>query len=153
MLAKVKKVRGFAQRAADTVVTLDARRPAGVEKELRRGWDNYLFRWTLSAGAVIALTILGNLWWSIWVGIIAASLLALAGFLWFVNSSRYVRDIWTLQEELARIENEESRLHCSHKIDIIAALRDVDRSYGMACLTLSAAIFGLTVLMAMIVGS
>jgi len=152
MLAKVGKVRGSAQRVADAVVTLNARRPPGVEKELRRGWDNYLSRWALSAGAVIALVTFGNLWWSIWVGVIAGSLVALAGFLWFVNSSRYVRDIWTLQEELARIENEESRLHFSHRIDIIAALRDIDRSWGMACLTLSAGIFGLTLLTAMLVG-
>ena len=152
MLAKVGKVRGSAQRVADAVVTLNARRPPGVEKELRRGWDNYLSRWALRAGAVIALVTFGNLWWSIWVGVIAGSLVALAGFLWFVNSSRYVRDIWTLQEELARIENEESRLHFSHRIDIIAALRDIDRSWGMACLTLSAGIFGLTLLTAMLVG-
>jgi len=121
MLAKVGKVRGSAQRVADAVVTLNARRPPGVEKELRRGWDNYLSRWALSAGAVIALVTFGN-------------------------------HIWTLQEELARIENEESRLHFSHRIDIIAALRDIDRSWGMACLTLSAGIFGLTLLTAMLVG-
>ena len=89
MLAKVGKVRGSAQRVADAVVTLNARRPPGVEKELRRGWDNYLSRWALSAGAVIALVTFGNLWWSIWVGIIAATLLVAFPSAFFPQDRHY----------------------------------------------------------------
>ena len=121
-----------------------------VTKELEKknlrtpDWGLVFFAFIGVAG--ITLVIFGNMC-SYWVGIGVGSGLAVIGFLYFVNSSKYVRDIWELEIKISNTEGEKDRLVLSQDLSMKIGYRDVDRNWGMACLTLSAGVLGLTAIM------
>lgn len=109
----------------------------GLEKmkKLKRGLDRYIIVWgcaLLGGGASILLL---NWWLSCWVGVGAGTLLAILGMLWFVNSSRYVRDT--------------QKAEAQSQIDILNKYKDLDIAHATFCLSTSAAILALTMLEAM----
>lgn len=144
----IEKVSNLAQRVTGHLVSLSDQ-PTEVEQE-RKKLDKYSFRQASIAVAVTLFVILGNKWISPMVGIITGSVSATVGFLFFLNSSRYIRDTWTLEKELITTTDKKKRSQLTYKLSIKRGYGDVDRNKGMACLTLSGGIFGLTVLMKLV---
>jgi len=100
---------------------------------LRRGLDAYIWWWTGSLTGAGGFITLMDIWVSPLSGVVIGALLAIAGLLWFVNSSRYLRDSQATQDQ--------------SRIDLLKGYREVDQAHGLICLAASAGVFALTLLL------
>jgi len=114
--------------------------------EVRRGLGRYVVVWGVSLVASCAIVIVGNLFLSSWFGIVAGCLVGIAGLVWFINSSRYVRDAWELEQKWSETLDDQGRAQLARSIRKKRDYRDVDRDHAIVCLSLAAGLFALTML-------
>lgn len=108
------------------------------QMKLRRGLDGYIIVWGCSILCGTGFIILMNWWLSPFVGVAIGTVLATAGVLWFINSSRYLRDSQNTRDQ--------------SQIDLLRSYRDVDVDHGLILLAASAGVFALTMLLLVIKG-
>jgi hypothetical protein len=119
-----------------------------LEKKHRKTLDINIGLQAVASLLGITIVILVNIIW-IWMGIIVGSFMTLLGFTFFLDSSRYVRDIWKIEIEIKNTDDIKKVSELSQELSMKIGYRDVDRNWGMAYLTLAAGIFGLTAIMAL----
>ena len=108
------------------------------QKKLRRGLDSYLIVWACSILCGVGFIILMDWWLSPFVGVAIGTLLAIAGLLWFINSSRYLRDSQNTRDQ--------------SQIDLLRDYWNVDLNHGLILLAAAAGVFALTMLLLAIKG-
>jgi len=118
----------------------------------RRGLDRFIVVWGLIFIAACAVVMVGNLLWSSWLGIVAGCLLGIGGLVYMINSSRYVRDAWELEQEMREALDDQTRNELAMRASRKRDYRDVDRSHALIWLSAAAGVFGLTMLLKMIYG-
>lgn len=114
-----------------------------------RGLDRYLVVWGIAFIATSVIVIIGNLLLSPLVGIVSGCLLGIIGLLGFVNSSRYVRDAWELEQQIAKTLDKQSRDQLALSVRRKRDLREVDVNHALIYLSGSAVVFALTMLLMM----
>ena len=102
-------------------------------KRLRRGFDRYLGTWGFFLLSASGLIVLLDWFVTPWLGIGVGILLATAGILWLVNSSRYVRDTEATVDQ--------------RDIENLNKLKDVDIAHAIVTLSASAGVLGITALL------
>ncbi len=118
----------------------------------RRGLDRHIVVWGLIFVASFVIVIVGNLLLGSWFGIGVGCLVGIAGLLWVVNSSRYVRDAWELEQEMEEALDKQSRNQLARRISRKRDYRGVDVNHAIICLSASAGLFALTMLLKMMYG-
>ena len=125
-----------------------------VRKEVRRGLDAYMGVRLLIIAIVFCAGTMLSLWVTIWFGVAIGCLLGIGAVLYYINSTRYVRDAWATETEITKAREEDKG-----QLDYLAMKRtaqrdyqEVDRNFGIAFLTLSLIVLALTTVIAIIEG-
>ena len=116
-------------------------RKSGTESKLdqtglRRGLDVYIIVWGCSILFGAGFIIVMDWWLSPFIGVGVGTILAVIGLLWFINSSRYLRDSQKTRDQ--------------SQIDLLRSYRDVDVDHALILFAASAGVFALTMLLVVI---
>jgi len=124
-----------------------------LRKQLRRGCGWNIFLWLVILTIVLSVVVYGTLNLNVWVGISLSCVFAIIAGLYFINSTRYVRDAWETQDKIRNIKHNASELELLRfKLTIQRDYQEVDRNYGIACLTASLITLAITTLIQIMLG-
>lgn len=118
-----------------------------IRRRVRRGRDGEgRFMWLVIAAA-FAIVIVVTWRWTVWFGIAVSAVLGINAGWWYVNSTRYVRDAWVTRDQLRSASPEQKPvLELAERLQ--RDYQDVDRNFGIASLTASLIILGITTVIA-----
>ena len=119
-----------------------------LREKVRRRWDPEMRKWFLRFALLFTAVTLGS-WRSIWVGVAAGCLLGVLACLYYINSTRYVRDAWRSLDRKRNTEDPRDRQLLELTREVRRGYQEVDRNFGLACLTLSLITLGVTTVIAM----
>ena len=119
-----------------------------LREKVKRRFDSEMLIWLLRFALLFTAVILGS-WRNVWVGVSCGCLLGIIAGLYYINSTRYVRDAWRSLDRKRKTEDQQD----SHLLELTRQVQwdyqEVDRNFGIACLTLSLITLGVTTVIAM----